>query len=119
MAVAPQAVPPVCKILDYGKFQYQQKRVQPKAKTLETKGIRLTFKIGEHDLDIRRQQTEKFLEKGHKVRVELKLRGREKAFREQAKGMVKAFADSLSAGYKTDKGLEVMGGTISILIYKK
>lgn len=117
--VSPVSQPPVCKIMDYGKFLYQQRRAQQKNKTLDTKGIRLTFKIGQHDLEIRKNQAEKFLSKGHKVRVELKLRGREKAFRNQAKEMVQNFLTQLSTGYKTDKGLEIQGPTISVLVYKK
>jgi len=116
--VSPLSQPPVCKILDYGKLQYQQKRSQAKNKSLETKGLRLSFKIGQHDLLVKKEQAEKFLSKGHKVRIALKLRGREKAFREPAKEIIKSFIRQLGPGYKSDKGLEVQGPTISALIYK-
>lgn len=105
--------------MDYGKFLYQQRRSQQKNKVLDTKGVRLTFKMGQHDLDIRKAQAEKFLSKGHKVRVELRLRGREKAFRNQAKELITNFINQLSTGYKADKSIEIMGPTLSILIYKK
>ncbi|PWB39129.1 MAG: translation initiation factor IF-3 [Parcubacteria group bacterium] len=117
--VSPLSDTPVCKIMDYGKFLYQQRRSQQKNKVLDTKGVRLTFKMGQHDLDIRKAQAEKFLSKGHKVRVELRLRGREKAFRNQAKELITNFINQLSTGYKADKSIEIMGPTLSILIYKK
>lgn len=116
--VSPLSQPPVCKILDYGKFQYQQKRSQTKNKALETKGLRLSFKIGQHDLLVKKEQAEKFLNKGHKVRIELRLRGREKAFREPAKEIIQNFINQLGPGYKSDKGLEIQGATISTIIYK-
>lgn len=117
--VSPLSDTPVCKIMDYGKFLYQQRRSQQKNKVLDTKGIRLSFKIAPHDLEIRIKQAEKFLSKGHKVRVELRLRGREKAFRNQAKDIIQNFLNHLSTGYKADKNIEVLGPTLSILIYKK
>lgn len=117
--VSPVAEPPVCRIMDYGKFQYQQNRHQHKAKKIETKGIRLSFKIGQHDLDIRKKQTEKFLSQGHNVKVELRLRGREKAFRDRAREIIQQFLTSLSTGYKMDKPIQQQGGTLSVTITKK
>lgn len=86
--------PPVCKLADYGKYLYslqkKEKAARPKH-VAELKGIRLSFNISSHDLEIRAKQTEKFLKKGDKVRVELRLRGREKAFGEQAKEKIGQF----------------------------
>ncbi len=123
--VSPLAQPPVCRITDYGKFQYQQSRSQQKAKQhikkVEVKGVRLSFKIGEHDLEVRRKQTEKFLEQGHKVRIEMRLRGREKspAFREKTREVIHKFISGLSIEVKTEKAMDQMGGTITIMISKK
>lgn len=123
--VSPLASPPVCRITDYGKFQYQQSRNQQKAKhhvkKVEIKGVRLSFKIGEHDLNIRRKQAEKFLEQGHKVRVEMRLRGREKApaFREKTREVIQKFITGLQADVKVEKDMDQQGGTLTIMISKK
>lgn len=117
--VSPLAQPPVCKIMDYGKFQYKQNRSQQKVKKVDTKGVRLSFKIGQHDADFKRKQVIKFLEQGHKVKIDLKLKGRERAFTFQAKEMVNKFIKELDTEYKMDKGLEVQGPTITALIYKQ
>ncbi len=123
--VSPLAQPPVCRITDYGKFQYQQSRSQQKAKQhvkkVGVKGVRLSFKIGEHDLDIRRKQAEKFLEQGHKVRVEMRLRGREKsyAFKEKTREVIQKFIVGLSTDVKVEKDIDQMGGTLTIMISKK
>lgn len=116
--VAPLAKPPVCKIMDYGKFQYQQSRNLPKVKKVETKGLRLSFKIGQHDLEVRQKQTEKFFQQGHKVKIELRLKGREKAFQDRAREVMEQFLNGLSS-YKIDAPLKQQGGTLSIIINKK
>lgn len=116
--VSPLAHPPVCKILDYGKFQYQQSRSTSKAKKVEVKGIRLTFRIGQHDMDVRKKQVIKFLDQGHKVKVELRLRGREKAFKDKAKEVINLFLNNLNIEYKVEKPLEHQGGTLTVTITK-
>ena len=109
---------PACKILDYGKFQYQQGRSQQKTKKTETKGVRLSFKIGEHDMAVKEKQVNKFLEQGHKVKVELRLRGRERAFRNKAKEVIQTFLDKLTIQYKQEKPIEIQGPTLSVIISK-
>lgn len=116
--VSPLAKPPVCKILDYGKFQYQQGRSQQKTKKTETKGVRLSFKIGEHDMAVKEKQVNKFLEQGHKVKIELRLRGRERAFRDKAKEVIQTFLDKLTIEYKQEKPIEIQGPTLSVIISK-
>ncbi|MCB9802839.1 translation initiation factor IF-3 [Candidatus Nomurabacteria bacterium] len=116
--VAPLAKPPVCKIMDYGRFQYQQSRSQPKAKKVETKGLRLSFKIGQHDMEVRQKQTEKFFSQGHKVKIELRLKGREKAFKDRAREVMEQFLEGLSS-YKIEAPLKQQGGTLTIIISKK
>ena len=116
--VSPVAEPPVCRIMDYGKFQYQQNRTQQKPKKIETKGVRLSFKIGEHDLLVKKKQVTKFLDQGHNVKVELRLKGRERAFKEKAKEKIKQFLDSLEIDYKMDKDIQAQGPTLSITINK-
>ena len=119
--VSPLAQPPVCKIIDHGKFQYQQSRSQQKVKQLETKGIRLSLKIGQHDMLVKQKQVQKFLSKGHDVKIELRLKGREKAitFKEKAKEVIKQFVADLDGEYNIDKDIQQQGAILSVLINKK
>lgn len=84
--ISPDADPPVCKIVDWGKFNYQRTKQLQKnrktAKTLEMKQIRFGLKIGAHDLAIKMGKVTKFLEAGHKVKITLFYRGREQAHKE-------------------------------------
>ena len=79
--VAPNISPPVCKILDYGKHQYHQKKIETKhrrmQKKTEVKGVRIGFKTGDHDIMIKAKQARKFLEAGNSVKVTLLFKGRE------------------------------------------
>jgi len=81
--IAPTANPPVAKIMEYGKFKYQEERGErehrPKKSGGEVKGIRIGFKTGKHDLEVRAMQAKKFLERGDMLNITLVLRGREKA----------------------------------------
>lgn len=107
--VTEKAEPPVCKISDYGKYLYQEEKKNKSAKKQkigELKGIRLTFNISLHDLETRARQAEKFLNKGNKVRIELPLRGRQKALPDFAKE-------------KIDKLLEILKGTVPIKIERE
>jgi translation initiation factor IF-3 len=96
--VTEKVEPPVCRLGDYGKYLYQEEKKEKathKKTGGELKGIRLTFNISQHDLEIRVHQAEKFLNKGDKVRVELRLRGREKALGDYAKGKISSFLEAL------------------------
>lgn len=81
--IAPTVNPPVCRIMDFGKFKYQREKGErehgKKQKEVEVKGIRIGFTTGKHDLMLRAKQAERFLKDGDKVRIDMKLRGREKA----------------------------------------
>ena len=98
--ISPKADPPVCKIIDYGKMLYALKKKEQKAKKAqkgrELKGIRLTFRIGPGDLDRQRKHAEKFLTTGHPVRVQMIMRGREKAHKDLAFKKMNDFIESLS-----------------------
>jgi len=97
--------PPVCKIMDYGKYLYRlQKKEKGVKKSTEVKGIRLRFNISPHDLETRISQAEKFLKKGNKVKVEMILRGREKRLSQFAKEKLQTFISSL--GEKTQIKIE-------------
>lgn len=116
--------PPVCKIMDYGKYLYslQKKEKQTKAKrTGQIKGIRLSFKISLHDMETRVHLAEKFLKKGNKVRVEMKLRGREKALPNFAKEKIGKFLEMLreSVPIKIERELKRAPRGFTIIISKK
>lgn len=90
--------PPICKLGDYGKYLYQEEkkeRLTHKHKGSELKGIRLSFNISLHDLETRVHQAEKFLKKGNRIRIELRLRGREKAHGDFAKEKINKFLEIL------------------------
>lgn len=81
--IAPTVQPPVCRIMDFGKFKYQREKGErehgKKQKEVEVKGIRIGFTTGKHDLELRAKQAQKFLQEGNKVRIDMRLTGREKA----------------------------------------
>lgn len=114
--------PPVAKIANYGKYLYAlQKKEKSAKKTSEVKGIRLSYNISEHDMEIRAVQAEKFLKKGDKVKVELRLRGREKAFGNLSKEKVNQFLQILGKQilYKIDKELKREQNGLSMIISKQ
>jgi len=98
--VSPKAEPPV---LDFGQFKYQKekevKKQKAQSKEVDTKGIRLSVRIGDHDFDVRLGQAKGFLERGDKVRVELMLRGREKAHRDVGIEVAQRFVTELQKIY--------------------
>src|SRR5512143_1608367 len=95
--VAPNAVPPVCRLLDFGKFQYERQKKEREArraqKVIELKEIRLKPRTGEHDMDTKVRQTLSFLEEGSKVKVSVRFRGREIKHPEIAREQLTRFAD--------------------------
>ena len=97
--ISPKAKPPVCKIIDYGKFLYEQKKKEQQQKKAskghEMKGIRLSFRIGPGDLERQQRRAETFLTDGHSVRVQLILRGREKAHKNLAFDKLNTFLTEL------------------------
>jgi translation initiation factor IF-3 len=84
--ISPNADPPVCKVVDWGKYNYQQTKQRQKnrksSKSLDMKQMRFGLKIGEHDLDIKMNKVAKFLQDGHKVKITVFYRGREQAHKE-------------------------------------
>lgn len=108
--VAPKAHPPVCRVLDYGKFQYQQakqdRQAKAKQKKVDTKGIRIGLRTDTHDLNFKKAQAEKFLSKGHKVKVEILLRGREKAHKDMARDSLREFLGALDAAHKIEEDIK-------------
>ncbi len=93
--INPKTTPKVAKIIDFGQFRYQQEKEARLAKAhqhvVEIKGVRLSLRIGKHDLDIRKTQAVKFLEEGDKVKIEIIMRGREQQQAGMAMEIVKQF----------------------------
>lgn len=122
--VSPKANPPVCKILNFGHFKYQKEKEARKqkaqSKEVETKGLRLTSRIGEHDFDVRIQQASKFLDRGDKVNVELMLRGREKAHKDVGEEVVRRFIETIKAKYtlRVEQDVTYQGGKITAIFTK-
>jgi translation initiation factor IF-3 len=123
--VSPKEEPPVCKIIDYGAFKYQkdkEKRVQKAhAKKVEVKGIRLSVKMGAHDLDVRKTQALGFLEGGDKLKIEIILRGREKAHGELATERIQQFIKELEGKYVLfiEQPVTRQGGNVSSIVGRK
>lgn len=123
--VTDKVEPPVCRIMDYGKYAYQQKKKERKQhqKGGELKSIRLTFNISPHDLATRAAAAEKFLKKGNKVRLELVLRGREKSYglRNFAEAKLKQLLEILqkSMSIKVERVLKQESRGLTMIITKQ
>ena len=117
--IAPTAKPPVCKIIDYGKYRYElarkEKEARKKQKVIEIKEVRLSPNIDTNDLNTKVGAARKFLEKGDKVKVTLRFRGREMAHMYKSKYILDDFAESLKDIAVIDKPSKVEG--ISMVMF--
>jgi len=118
--IAPKAVPPVCRIMDHGKYQYQKSREErqnkAKQKKVDIKGIRIGVRTDEHDLDFKKNQADKFLKKGHKVKLEIVMRGREKAHQDLARKNLIDFIKTISVPYKLEQEIKRYPGGFNVII---
>lgn len=118
------SVPPLAKIIEFGKFKYEQSKAaseqKAKQKTVEVKGIRLSVRIGPHDIDVRKAKAKEFLEDGDKVKVEIILRGREKRFGDLAKTVIEDFIKALNAEMpvKVEQPVTRQGGQLTSIVGK-
>ena len=121
--IAPKAQPPVCKIVDYGKYRYEQarkeKEAKKKQKTMEVKEVRLSPNIDANDLNTKINQARKFLEHGDKVKVTLRFRGRELAHVEQSKVILDNFAEKLAEIAVMDKPAKFEGISMIMFLTQK
>ena len=121
--IAPMAKPPVCKIIDYGKFKYEQtqkdKEAKKKQKTVELKEVRLTPNIDTNDLNTKVNNAKKFIAKGNKVKVTLRFRGREMAHIQQSRHVLDDFARMLSDIAVIEKPAKLEGRSMSIVLTEK
>ncbi|MBD3330115.1 translation initiation factor IF-3 [Candidatus Peregrinibacteria bacterium] len=118
--VAGNANPPVCKIIDYGKHQYHQKKVETKhrksQKKTTVKGIRMGFKTGDHDIDIKVKQARKFLEAGNGVKVTLIFKGREIIYKNLAIEKMKKFYEKLEDIANMEAEPKANGYTLNMML---
>ena len=119
--VAAQAKPPVCKILDFGKFRYQQSRKANKGKTAQVKlkEIRLRPKTGDHDIETKVNQARRFLEHKDKVMVNVLFRGREMQHKEEGQRIIKIIMEKLEDVSKVEKAPSMEGRRMTALLAPK
>ena len=121
--VSPNANPPVCKILDYGKYRYEiqkrEKDAKKRQKVTEVKEVRLSTFIEEHDIQVKAKNASKFLQEGNRVKVSLRLRGRERDYANHAIEVMNEFAESLSDICTVDKKPKFEGRGITMFLSPK
>ena len=107
--ISAKANPPVARIMEYGKYMYQQEKKEKEAKKNSQqpgnvmKGVRFGMQTSDHDIEIRTKRVDKWLKKGYKVRVQLTMKGREKAYRERGEEQIQEFLDKLTEEYEMDE----------------
>ena len=121
--IAPTAKPPVCKIIDYGKYKYEQtrkeKEARKKQKTVELKEVRLSPNIDTNDLNTKINNAKKFISKGNKVKVTLRFRGREMAHVQQSRHILDDFAETLADVAVVEKPAKMEGRAMSMVLTEK
>ncbi len=118
--MAPQAVPPVCKIMDYGKYRFEREKREKEAKkkqqVIEIKGIQLSYRIDDHDLETKTRQARKFLESGNKVKAFIKFRGREISHMSIGRDVLDRFGTACADVGTVDKAPVLEGRYMSMII---
>ncbi len=118
--VSPNSKPPVCKLMDYGKYRYKQKKIDQKhrkmQKQTEVKGVRMGFRTDDHDIEVKRKQAERFLKARNMVKVALIFRGRELAHVDLAKKKLNKFAEDLSDLANVEEGPKRQGNNLIMIL---
>jgi translation initiation factor IF-3 len=118
--VAPNAVPPVCRLMDYGKFRYEQSRKDRESRknqhVVELKEVRFSPKIDDHDLDTKGRQAAKFLDEGDKVKLTVRFRGREMAHTDIGMGLLNQMADILRAHGQIEQPPKLEGRAMTMVV---
>jgi translation initiation factor IF-3 len=118
--VAPNAIPPVCRLMDYGKFRYEQSRKERESRrhqhVIALKEVRLKPKIGDHDLDTKGRQAAKFLDSGDKVKLTVTFRGREMAHTDIGKGLLDQLSDQLRTHGNIEQPPRLEGRAMSMIM---
>lgn len=120
--VAPTAVPPVCRLLDYGRFKYEQEKKEREArkhqKTVLMKEVRLRPKTDEHDIDFKTKQIERFVEEGDKVKVTLRFRGREMVHPNVGRQVLEEVAERVKSVATVERMPLMEGNTMTMILAK-
>ena len=114
--------PPVCKIINHGKYRYQQEKkekTQKKQKAGRIKEIRITPRISDHDLETKAHKIEKFLKKGYKVRINVMLRGREKTLQDFAKARLQNLLKMIQESFKIEQEIKRSPRGLNIIIIRE
>jgi len=118
--VAPLAKPPVCKILDYGKFLYRQNKIEQKHKKMQKKSemkvIRLSLRIDEHDLDVKANRSREFLDDGNSVKVTLMFKGREAAHEDLGMQKINSFLERIKDVATVEAPAKRQGNSINMVL---
>lgn len=121
--IAPTAKPPVCKIIDYGKYRYElarkEKEAKKKQKVIDVKEVRLSPNIEENDLNTKASAARKFISKGDKVKVTLRFRGREMAHMQSSKHILDDFAEKLADVAVIEKAPKLEGRSMTMFLAEK
>lgn len=121
--IAPTAKPPVCKVIDYGKYRYElarkEKEARKKQKTIDVKEVRLSPNIEENDMNTKASAARKFITKGDKVKVTLRFRGREMAHIHSSKHILDDFAERLSDIAVVEKAPKLEGRSMMMFLVEK
>ena len=121
--VAPNAEPPVCKIMNYGKYKFEQakkeKEARKKQKTFEVKEIRITPNIEQHDFEFKAKNARKFIEDGNKVKITVRFRGRELNYVKLGEAVLNDFIENLSDVANKEKKTVLEGKNMFIILAKK
>ena len=121
--IAPKAQPPVCRIIDYGKYRYElarkEKEAKKKQKTVEVKEVRLSPNIDTNDLNTKVNNAKKFITKGNKVKITLRFRGREMAHVQQSRHILDDFAELLKDIAVVEKQPKLEGRSMSMVLTEK
>lgn len=118
--VAPNAKPPVCRLMDYGKFKYEQAKREKEARkrqhTVNVKEVRMSSKIDDHDFQVKARAAERFLKAGDKVKVSIRFRGREIVHQDLAREKLKQLADQLSELGVVERRPTMEGRTMTMML---
>ncbi|MCL5094159.1 MAG: translation initiation factor IF-3 [Patescibacteria group bacterium] len=117
--VDPNASPPICKILDWGKYSYKKTKALVTKRQQETKVIRLGYRIGEHDLDVKVKKAQKFIERGDKVKVSLIFKGREIVHKALGEEILRKFSSKMAEIAETEKDVTYTGREASLILTPK
>ena len=121
--IAPQANPPVCKIIDYGKFRFEQAKREKEARknqrVVEIKEVRLSLTLDTHDFETKRNHALRFISEGNKVKVSIRFRGREMGHPELGLEIMRRFSDAMSEVANVEKPAKLEGRTMLMFLAPK